>query len=168
MKRIELYLIALLSIFVLAACGPDNPVNTNGGNSGGNSGGNGGGSYTPKTYNQSVTLPAKGGETTVTLSDLSSAVSGVSSTPSWLVITREYYSSGAPTLKLGFEENKDGQEREVAVTVTASSGDKVVLTITQQTTGGSGGGGTQEDVKKDIDDLHDEYTSQPAYTYDYN
>ena len=160
MNRIELYLIALLSIFVLAACDPDNPVNTNGGNGGGN--------YTPKSYTQSVTLPVKGGEMMVTLSDLSSSVSDVSSTPSWLVITREYYSSGAPTLKFGFEENKDGQERKATVTVTASSGDKVVLAITQQATGGSGGGSTQEDVKKDIDDLHDEYTSQPAYTYDYN
>ena len=162
MKRIELYLIALLSIFVLAACG--------GGDDGGNtSGGNGGGSYTPKTYTQSVTLPAKGGEMTVTLSDLSSAVSSISSTPSWLVITREYYSSGAPTVKFGFEDNNDGQERKAAVTVTASSGDKVVLSITQQSAGGgSGGGGTQEDVKKGIEDLHDEYTSQPAYTHDYN
>lgn len=162
MKRIELYLIALLSIFVLAACG-------GGDDGGGNtSGGNGGGSYTPKTYNQSVTLPAKGGEMTVTLSNLSSAVSSVSSTPSWLVITREYYSSGAPTLKLGYEENKDGQERKVTVTVTASSGDRVALTITQQATGESGGGGTQEDVKKGIEDIRNEYTSQPAYTHSYN
>ena len=162
MKRIELYLIALLSIFVLAACG--------GGDDGGNtSGGNGGGSYTPKSYTQSVTLPATGGEMTVTLSNLSSAVSSVSSTPSWLVITREYYSSGAPTLKIGYEENKDGQERKATVTVTASSGDRVALTITQQATGGgSGGGGTQEDVKKGIEDIHNEYTSQPAYTHSYN
>ena len=161
MKRIELYLIALLSIFVLAACG--------GGDDGGNtSGGNGGGNYTPKSYTQSVTLPAKGGDMTVALSSLSSEVSSISNTPSWLVITREYYFSGAPTVKFGFEENKDGQERKATVTVTASSGDKVVLSITQQATGGSGGGGTQEDVKKGIEDLHDEYTSQPAYAHDYN
>lgn len=163
MKRIELYLIALLSIFVLAACGggDDDSGNTSGGNSGGN--------YTPKSYTQSVTLPAKGGDMTVALSSLSSEVSSISNTPSWLVITREYYSSGAPTLKFGFEENKDGQERKAAVTVTASSGDKVVLSITQQSAGGgSGGGGTQEDVKKGIEDLHDEYTSQPAYAHDYN
>lgn len=161
MKRIELYLIALLSIFVLAACGPDNPVNTNGGNGGGN--------YTPKSYTQSVTLPAKGGDMTVALSSLSSEVSSISNTPSWLVITREYYFSGAPTVKFGFEDNNDGQERKAAVTVTASSGDKVVLSITQQSAGGgSGGGGTQEDVKKGIEDLHDEYTSQPAYAHDYN
>lgn len=160
MKRIELYLIALLSILVFAACGGDDGGNT--------SGGNGGGSYTPKSYTQSVTLPVKGGDMTVTLSNLSSAVSSVSSTPSWLVITREYYSSGAPTLKIGYEENKEGQERKVTVTVTASSGDRVALTITQQATGGSGGGGTQEDVKKGIEDIHNEYTSQPAYTHSYN
>ena len=166
MKRIELYLVALLSVFVLAACGGGDDGGSN--PSGGNSGGNGGGSYTPKTYNQSVTLPAKGGDMTVALSSLSSEVSSISNTPSWLVITREYYFSGAPTVKFGFEENKDGQERKATVTVTASSGDKVVLSITQQATGGSGGGGTQEDVKKGIEDLHDEYTSQPAYAHDYN
>lgn len=163
MKRIELYLIALLSIFVLAACGggDDDSGNTSGGNSGGN--------YTPKSYTQSVTLPAKGGDMTVALSSLSSEVSSISNTPSWLVITREYYFSGAPTVKFGFEDNNDGQERKAAVTVTASSGDKVVLSITQQSAGGgSGGGGTQEDVKKGIEDLHDEYTSQPAYAHDYN
>jgi hypothetical protein len=162
MKRIELYLVALLSIFVLAACGggDDSGSNSSGGN-------NGGGNYTPKSYTQSVTLPAKGGDMTVALSSLSSEVSSISNTPSWLVVTREYYFSGAPTVKFGFEDNNDGQERKAAVTVTASSGDKVVLTITQQATGGSGGGGTQEDVKKGIEDIHNEYTSQPAYTHSY-
>ena len=123
MKRLEIYLAVVLCFFCLAACG-------GGGNDGGSSGGGtGGGSYIPKTYSQSVTLSAKKGEQVITLSDLSSAVSSVSSTPTWLVISPQYYSSGAPTLKLEFQENTETEERKTTVTVSASSGDKVVLSL---------------------------------------
>lgn len=84
---------------------------------------------------------------------MSSAVSSVSSSPSWLVISPQFYSSGAPTLKLEFQENTENQERKASVTVSASSGDKVLLTITQQA----------GERKDGIDDLHSDKTDQPSY-----
>lgn len=150
MKRLEIYLIVVLGIFFLAACGGGGD---DGGSSSGTGGNSGGGSHIPKTYSQSVTLPAKGGDMVITLSDLNSAVSSVSSTPTWLVISPQYYSSGAPTLKMEFQENTETEERKTSVTVYASSGDKVMLTISQQA-----------DEKKDgIDDLHNNQTNQPSY-----
>lgn len=155
MKRIMSYTLALLVMVAMAACGGGSGDDSGGsGSSGGNTGGGGGGStHTPQTYTQSVTLPAKGGEQVVTLSNLSSAVSSVSNTPTWLVISPQFYSSGAPTLKLEFQENEETTERSCTITASASSGDKVVLTITQQAV----------ETKTGIDDLHNEDTDQPAY-----
>ena len=152
MKKFCLYIACLTTIILLAACGggdgDETRSNTGGG---GNSGG--GSSSRPMTYTQSVTVPASKGEQVLTLSNLSSAVSTVSSSPDWMVISPQFYSSGAPTLKLEFEENSVMSTRECNVTVTASSGDKVVLTITQQAAD-----------KSAIDDLHNEQTDQPAYS----
>jgi uncharacterized membrane protein len=154
MKRIMSYTVALLVMFVFAACGGGGDDDFGGsGNSGGNSGG-GGSTHSPQTYTQSVSLPAKGGEQIVTLSNLSSAVSSVSSTPTWLVISPQFYSSGAPTLKLAFQENEESTERNSTVTVLAASGDKVELTIVQQAA----------EVKTGIDDIHSTPTDQPAYS----
>ena len=150
MKRLGIYFIAVLGLFLLAACGGGGD---DGSSTGGTNGGSGGGTYPPKTYSQSVTLPAQGGEQVITLSDMSSAVSSVSSSPSWLVISPQFYSSGAPTLKLEFQENTENQERKASVTVSASSGDKVLLTITQQA----------GERKDGIDDLHSDKTDQPSY-----
>ena len=152
MKRIMSYTFALLVMFALAACGggddDDSPI------SGGSSGGGGGSTtHIPQTYTQSVTLPAKEGEDVVTLSNLSSSVSSLSGTPSWLVISPQFYSSGTPTLKLEFIENVEPTERSCTVTALASSGDKVVLTITQQAA----------EVKKSIEDIHNGTTDRPAY-----
>ena len=156
MKRIMSYMLALLVMVAMAACGGGSGDDSGGsGSSGGNTGGGGGGStHTPQTYTQSVTLPAKGGEQVVTLSNLSSAVSSVSNTPTWLVISPQFYSSGAPTLKLEFQENEETTERNSTVTVLAASGDKVVLSIVQQAA----------EVKTGIDDIHNTPTDQPAYS----
>jgi len=150
MKRIMSYTLALLVMFSFAACGGEDGDDS-GRSSGGNTGG--GSTHTPQTYTQSVTLPAKDGEQIVTLSNLNSAVSSVSSSPSWLVISPQFYSSGTPTLKLEFQENTETTERSCTITALASSGDKVVLTITQQAV----------ETKTGIDDLHNEDTDQPAY-----
>jgi len=85
MKRIEIYLIAVMSMFFLAACGGGGD---DGGSTGGSGGGTGGGSYIPKTYSQSVTLPANSGEQVVALSDLNSVVSSVSSLSFTLLVLR--------------------------------------------------------------------------------
>lgn len=150
MKTIKNYLVALLSLFVLSACGGGGD---DAGGSGGSSGGGGNNGHAPQTYTQTVSIPATNGEQVITLSSLNSSVSSVSSSPTWLVISPQFYSSGAPTLKLEYQENTETQERKAVVTVSASSGDKVVLTVTQQA----------GERKDGIDDLHSEKTDQPSY-----
>ena len=150
MKTIKIYLMALLSLFVLSACGGGGD---DAGGSGGSSGGGGNDGHAPQAYTQSVSIPATSGEQVITLSSLNSSVSSVSSSPSWLVISPQFYSSGAPTLKLEYQENTETQERKAFVTVSASSGDKVVLTVTQQA----------GERKDGIDDLHNDKTDQPSY-----
>ena len=145
-KKIVTYMMALLGMCVLMACGGG------GDDSGGSGGSGGGGGSVPQTYTQSITIAATGGTQSLKLNNLSSAVSSVSSTPNWLVISPEYYSSGAPSIKLEVQENTSADERKCDVTVLAASGDKVVLTVTQQAGEGS-----------DIDDIHNTDTDQPAY-----
>lgn len=145
MKQLKLYAILLLSVLFVTACGGDD---------------NGGDDPKPspsvsKTYSQSVTLPAEGGTQNVTLNDLKSAVSSVGSTPDWLVISRQLYSSGAPSIKLEAQENKTTEERKCSVTILADSGDKVILDVTQQASSKQEGTG--------IDDFHNHTTTQPAY-----
>ena len=142
MKQLKIYAI-LLNILFVTACGGDG---------GGN---NQQAPQPPKTYNQSVTLPAKGGTQNVMLNDLTSAVSSVSSTPDWLVISPQFYSSGAPSIKLETQENTTTEERRCSVTILAAAGDKVVLSVTQQASSNQEGTG--------IDDIHNNTTSQPAY-----
>ena len=152
MKKICIYLLSLTAIFVLAACGGDDGGSSTG--DGGNSGGSSGGGNAPQTYTQSVTVPATSGEQVVTLSNLKSSISSVGNAPSWIVISPQYYSSGAPTLKLEYQENTLTTARDCSVTVLASSGDKVVLTITQQAS----------ETKSGIDDVHNDPSDQPAYS----
>lgn len=157
MKAICVYLAAIVSMCMMVACGgggsdePQSPLNPGGDNGGGSS---------PKVYTQSITVPAQGGEQSMTLIDLKSAVSSISSTPAWIVISPKQYTSGAPAIKLEVEENKATTERRAEVTILAVSGDKVVLTVTQQV-GGSGSGSTAAGTG--IDDPHNEQTDQPAY-----
>ena len=150
MKTIKIYLMVLLGLFVLSACGGGGD---DAGGSGGSSGGGGNNGHVPQAYAQSVSIPATSGDQVITLSSLNSSVSSVSSSPSWLVISPQFYSSGAPTLKLVYQENTETQERKAVVTVSASSGDRVVLTITQQA----------GERKDGIDDLHNDKTDQPSY-----
>lgn len=156
MKKICIYLLSLTAIFVLAACGGGGEDSGNTGGGSGNSGGgsSSGGGNTPQTYTQSVTVPATSGEQVVTLSNLKSSISSVGNAPSWIVISPQYYSSGAPTLKLEYQENTLTTARDCSVTILASSGDKVVLTITQQAS----------ETKSGIDDVHNDPTDQPAFS----
>lgn len=149
MKTIKVYMMALLGMFFMVSCG-------GGGDDDHNSGSGGGGSA-PQTYRQSVAVSAQGGSVTVTLNDLRSAVSSIGSTPSWVVVSPQAYSSGAPSLLLEVEGNKTASERQCEVLVLAASGDKVSLTIRQNASGGS-------ETGTGMDTPHNEQTDQPAYS----
>lgn len=141
-------LLAIVAIMTLVACGGDdngpsplNPVDTEG-----------------KTYQQSETLPAESADKTVTLTNLKTAVKDIEYNADWLTVIKQTYTSGSPSLRLTATDNvKDGEStsaRTCTVTVTANSGDKVLLSVTQE--------GAER--KTGIDDSHDVPTDQPAYS----
>ena len=135
------------AMMTLAACGPDdekkedsplNPVTPTG-----------------QTYQQSVTLDAHGSQQTVTLTNLKSKIDDVANSADWLTVLISTYSSGSPSLVVSAKENTDTKTRSCTVTVTAKSGDTVLLTVEQE---------AAEEQKTGIDDSHDIPTDQPAYS----
>lgn len=147
MKQIK-YIIVCLMTIVVAACGGDggggtspvNPVDPDG-----------------RTYNQSVTLSALDAGQTVTLNNLNTSIEGISGGATWLTVLKESYTSGSPRVRLTATDNTNGSTattpRSCTVTITAASGDRVLLNVTQE-------GYTP---KTGIDDSHDIPTDQPAY-----
>ena len=111
----------------------------------------------PKTYAQSARLTAKGDALIVTLSNLNSSISSITNNANWLTAAPQYYTSGAPKIELNAMENTGKSERKTDVTVLASSGEKVVLTVTQEAA-------KEDDSNTGIDDMHNEKTDKPAYS----
>ena len=138
MKKINLYLMAGIAMFILAACSgePDSeqvPV--------------------AQTYTQNIMMPSNASELLVTLNQVQSSVTTVQHSVSWLTVETQAYSSGSPSVKLRTIDNTSKAERKCNVTITVTSGDKVVLAVTQQ--------GSSEGT--DIDDIHNSQTDKPAY-----
>ena len=111
-------------------------------------------------FQQTVTLPSEKADTTVALDNLKSAIKddGLEYDADWLTVIKQGYTSGSPSLRLIATDNvKDDEStnsRNCTVTVTAISGDKVLLSVTQE----------GEERKTGIDDSHDMPTDQPAYS----
>ena len=134
MKNIKQFIMAGIALLMLTAC-PEDPV------------------VEPKTYTQDVTLPSNGSKKNVTLNQLQASIAAVENSSSWLTVEAQPYTSGSPQVKLRSTDNTAKKERKCSVTITATSGDKVVLSVTQQ----GGYEGTE------IDDLHGSQTDKPAY-----
>ena len=111
-----------------------------------------------QAYKQEVTLPSSASELMVTLSSLKSSIETIKDSALWLIVEKQFYSSGSPKVNLRSTENTDETERKSNVTIIATSGDKVILSVTQQgkTEGSTEGTG--------IDDLHGTQTDKPAYS----
>jgi len=112
-----------------------------------------------QTFQQSVTLPAENASNvSVTLNNLNSAIKDIEYDAEWLTVIKQTYTSGSPSPRLTATDNvKNGEtksSRSCTVTVTANSGDKVLLGVTQE--------GAER--KTGIDDSHDMPTDQPAYS----
>lgn len=144
MKNFRQYILAGMAILVLTACS-SNPVQEPEQKT------------TPEpvaqTFTQDIVMPSTASEKLVTLSQLQTSIATVEKSASWLSIESQAYSSGSPQIKLCSTDNTERVERKCNVTITASSGDKVVLSVTQQ--------GTSEGTG--IDDLHNSQTDKPAY-----
>ena len=132
MKNIRQYIFAGIAILMLTACPSDPDSET-------------------QSYTQDVTLPSYASEQLITLSQLQSSIKTIENSASWLTAEPQSYSSGSPKVKLRATANTAMTERKCNVTITASSGDKVVLSVTQQSKG------------SDIEDLHGSQTNKPAY-----
>lgn len=135
MKNIKLYLLSGITLFMIIACSKHSvvdPVDTN---------------------TQEIAMPPKASEQVVKLTKLSTAISTVEkdNSGSWLTVEQLPYESGSPQVKLRSTDNTAKDVRKCNVTITATSGDKVILSITQQSEG------------TEIDDLHGSQTDKPAY-----
>ena len=134
MKNIRQYLFAGMAIFMLTAC-PSDPESE------------------AQSYTQNVLLPSSTSEQLVTLNQLQSAIATVKNSASWLIVEAQSYSSGSPQVRLCSTANTAKSERKCNVTITATTGDKVTLSVIQQ--GISEGTG--------IEDIHNSQTDKPAY-----
>ena len=142
MKTIKILASLCLVTMVLTACG----------------GGDGGGSSsdpinidpTGKTYTADLELQAAAAEQTVTLDKLSSAIATIQCSESWLTVAKEAYTSGAPQVKVRWTENTSDSERKCNVTITTTTSDKLIISVTQKA------------KAVDTDGSHDTVTDQPA------
>lgn len=115
---------------------------------------------TPTTNGKFLTmsheLPAKASEEVLTLTGLSSSISqmaGEDHTSSWLTVTKEAYTSGAPKVKLKATENLQTTKRSAYVVFVAAK-DTLALTINQAI----------YQSGTDVNNPSDTPTDQPAYS----
>jgi hypothetical protein len=108
-----------------------------------------------KKSTQSCEMPALASETTVMLSGLSSAISSSSGSASWVTVSRETYTSGAPTVKVTTIDNLKDESRQQEFTFIAAR-DTVVLTVRQKALTGSDGGSVNNSTNVPSD--------QPAFS----
>ena len=134
MKNIRQYLAACIALLMLTACPSDPESETH-------------------SYTQDISLPSSASEQLVTLNQLQSAIATVKNSASWLTVEAQSYSSGSPQVKLRSTANTAKSDRKCNVTITATTGDKVTLSVIQQ--------GTSEGTG--IDDVHNSQTDKPAY-----
>lgn len=161
MKHIILYLFAFVGCLALTACGSDGPEDITP-------------DYTGKEYTETYSIPAEGCNTTYSLKNLSSKITTISTTPDWLTISKQAYTTGAPGINITAKANTAKDERKCTVVITTDKGDKLTLTLTQA-------GAKQEEGKEDdkdeednedkednednnnINDIHNETSGKPAY-----
>ena len=122
MKNKILFAIALMCTMLLTSCG------------GGGSDDGGGSSSRPSTYYMDINLEATASSQTVVLSNLKTNVSTAISSASWLTPSRQAYTSGSPKITIEATANTASSSRNCTVTVTATDGNKVIITIIQKGT----------------------------------
>ena len=143
MKTIKILASLCFATIVLAACG---------------GGGDGGSSNsdpinvdpTGKTYSAELELPAEASAQTVNLDKLSSAISTIQCSESWLTVEKQAYTSASPQVKVSWTENTTNNERKCIVTVTTTTSDKLTISVTQKA------------KAVDTGESHDTVTDQPA------
>lgn len=138
MKNLKTKIFAMIVIVVTTACGDTSKNDES--------------EYMGQTYSQNIMLSAAQSDTIVMLSALNAAIRGIDVNTTWLVVTKQEYSSGAPSVRLTVTANENDSERSSIVTITATNSDKVLLTVTQE----------KSLTKIGMDDSHDIVSDQPA------
>ncbi len=122
MKNKILFAIALMCTMLLTSCG------------GGGSDDGGGSSSRPSTYYMDINMESAASSQTVVLSNLKTNVSTAISSASWLTPSRQAYASGSPKITIEATANTASSSRNCTVTVTATDGNKVIITVIQKGT----------------------------------
>lgn len=135
---------ALCAVLMLAACG----------------GGDGGGSsdpepYVPKTTSAELAFGYEASTQTTSIDVFTSDITAITGATEWLHLTKQPYTSGAPSVKIVVDENLTLSERKTNVTMTSKLGDRLILNVTQAA--------HPAEPNTGADDSHDNVSDQPAY-----
>ncbi len=96
------------------------------------SGGSGGGTpSSPSTYYMDVSIGSSAHSQTIELTNLRTSISTATCSASWLTASKVSYSSGSPKLQLQVTANTSISSRYCTVTVTATDGNDVIITVVQ-------------------------------------
>ena len=143
MKDKILFAIALMCTMLLTSCG------------GGDSDDGGGLSSKPSTYYMDVIADASAiSPQTIELSNLNTNVSTAVSSVPWLNVSRESYTSGSPKITIEATANTATSGRNGTITVTATDGNKVIVTVMQKGTSQTSG----------LPQTNDEVSDQQPYS----
>lgn len=91
------------------------------------------------TYYMDVNLDAGVCSQTLVLNNLNTNVSTATSSASWLTLTRQSYTSSSPQIIIEATANTSASSRNCTVTVTATDGNRVIITVIQKGTSQSTG-----------------------------
>ena len=131
MKKISQYIMVGMAMLMLTACSSDSESQSN---------------------TQNLVLPSNSTEQIVTIDKLSSSITTVNNSASWLTVDPQVYTSGSPKVKVRSTANTAETERKCNVTITSSSDETVILSVIQKGT-----------LVLEIDELHSSQTDKPAY-----
>lgn len=139
MKLLKIFLTLVLGCVALVSCSEEETEEIPG-----------------KEYSDTVNLPDTGGKETYVLEMFDSEiVNGAISTPEWLTLNVQAYQSGSPSIKISAKANTENVERKFTMVFFSKKNDKLKLTIIQS---------AKKKIPSEIDDVHNNTSSKPAYS----
>lgn len=145
MKDKILFAIALLCTMMLTSCG------------GGGGSDDGGSANRTNTYYMDINMDASASSQTIELSSLKSNISTATCSATWITLARQSYTTGSPKIMIEASANTSASSRNCTITVTATDGNKVIITVIQKGTSQTSG---QPQTNNEVSD-------QQPYSSDY-
>ena len=109
--------------------------------------------YQPRQLSLGLTMSGNAAEEDFTLDILKKAIKSIDYSATWLSVQQNAYTSGAPSVKITVQANPTADPREATVSIIATNGDQLTLTVTQE-----------GKISDSIEDIHNTETDQPAYS----